>query len=163
MEAREPSRGGQAVSRTHRAARRAARVFLAARLLAAVLSMFAVACSGNPGVGLTPLEPPAPFLVIPLKIELNVTVVDSAGSLIDGAEVILQAEPAARHITTRASGVVRFVGLFIVPPRFFIVCAPGFICSEWIDMQAAGFGSMKQTVTLQRAPVVAPHLPKDRP
>ena len=122
-------------------------------VLAAVLSMFAVACSGNPGVRLAPDEPPASLIGIPLTIELNVTVVNAVGGLIEGAEVILQSEPFPRHATTRTGGVVRFVGIFVVDPRFFIVCAPGFTCSEWIDLQAPGFESMKQTITLQRAPV----------
>ncbi len=132
-------------------------------VLAAVLSMFAVACSGNPNVRLTPDEPPAALMVIPVMIELEVTVVDSRRRLIEGAEVILQAEPAARHIRTRTAGTVRFVGLFIVPPRFFIVCAPGFICSDWIDMQAMGFGSMTQTITLERLPIAVSRLSMDRP
>lgn len=89
--------------------------------------------------------------------------VDPEGGLIEDAEVILQSEPAPRHVTTNTPGVVRFVGIFVVDPRFFIVCAPGFICSEWIDMQAAGFGSMQQTVTLQRAPGAVPRSGKDRP
>lgn len=120
-------------------------------VLAVLLSMFAVACGGNPVARLTP------------DIELDVTVIDSADRPIEGAEVILHSEPVSRHLTTGTSGAGRFVGLFIVDPRFFIVCAPGFICSEWLDMQAAGIGSMKVTVTLQQAPIAVPRLLSDRP
>jgi len=90
--------------------------------------------------------------------ELKVTVVDEAGRPIDGAEVILQAEPAPRRATTLASGVVRFAGLFIVEPRFFIACAPGFSCSTWINTGAEGFLNLQQTVTL-RATVAVPRVP----
>jgi hypothetical protein len=119
-------------------------------IVAVVLLAIAAGCSGNPEVRLAPHEPVMPLVGIALTIELDVTVVDSLGAPIEGASVILQAEPAPRHVTTPASGTVRFLGVFIVEPRFLIACAPGFICSTWIDREAAGFGSLSQTVTLQR-------------
>jgi hypothetical protein len=39
-------------------------------VLAAVLSLFAVACSWNPGVRLTPQQRSAPVIGIPLAVEL---------------------------------------------------------------------------------------------
>jgi hypothetical protein len=107
-------------------------------------------------------EPPTPFIRFPVPIDLEVTVVDSAGGRIEGAEVILLSEPSPRYVTTRSAGVGRFVG-FIFDPRFFVVCALGFTCSDWVDMRAAGSGSMKQTVTLAWAPVAVAHLAKNKP
>jgi len=58
---------------------------------------------------------------------------------------------------------VKFVGVFVVDPRFFKVCASGYICSGWIDLLAPGFGSMNQTITLQRTMVPVSRLSEDRP
>ncbi len=120
-------------------------------ILAVMLLAFAVGCSGNPAIRLAPHGPPMPLVGIPLAMELDVTVVDPLGQPIEGAEVILQAEPAARRATTPASGVMRFVGIFTVDPRFLIACAPDFVCSAWVDREAPGFGSRQQVVMLRRS------------
>ncbi len=120
------------------------------------LLTFAMGCSGNPDVRLAPREPPMPLIGIALTAELDVTVVDASGAPIEGAEVILQAEPAPRRATTPMSGVVRFVGVFVVEPRFLIACAEGFVCSAWVDRDAVGSGSLRQRVTLQRFDPSAP-------
>jgi hypothetical protein len=120
-------------------------------ILAVMLLAFAVGCSRNPEIQLTPHERLGPLVGIPLAMELDVTVVDTLGQPIEGAEVILQTEPTPRRITTPASGVVRFVGIFTVDPRFLIACAPDFVCSAWIDREAPGFGSLQQVVTLHRS------------
>lgn len=119
--------------------------------LAVLLLAFAVGCSRNPAIQLAPHEPLGPLVGIPLAMELDVTVVDALGQPIEGAEVILQTEPAPRRVTTPASGVVRFVGIFTVDPRFLIACAPDFVCSAWIDRGAPGLGSRQQLVTLHRS------------
>jgi hypothetical protein len=129
-------------------------------LFAVVLSVLAAGCSGNPRVTLVPHEPLVLPLGLPSITELEVSVIDATGRPIEGAEVILQSDPAPRRATTLASGVVRFAGQFLVDPRFFIVCAPSFSCSSWIDLRAAGFGSLHQTVTLQAAAAAIPRLPE---
>jgi hypothetical protein len=123
-------------------------------ILAVMLLAFAVGCSRNPEIQLTPHEPLGPLVGIPLAMELDVTVVDALGQPIEGAEVILQTEPTPRRVTTPASGVVRFVGIFTVDPRFLIACArrgsigrlpASAVCSKWSRCTARpirGFGSM---------------------
>jgi len=119
-------------------------------LLALALSMAAVACSGNPRVTLLPHDPPWPLLGLQSLAELEIIVIDTAGRAIEGAEVILQAEPAPRRVTTLSTGIARFTGVFIVEPRFFIACAPGFSCSTWIDRRLTESASMQQIVVLLR-------------
>jgi hypothetical protein len=114
------------------------------------LLALAIACSANPEVRLAPRDLSAPLIGVLLAMELDVTVVDTFGAPIEGAEVILQEQPNPRRAITPASGVVRFVGVFVVDPRFLIACADGFVCSEWIDRESPGSGSLHQTVTLQR-------------
>jgi len=116
-------------------------------------------CTANPEVRLAPREPPAPLLGIPLAVELDVAVVDALNAPIEGAEVILQAQPDPRRAITPASGIVRFVGVFVVDPRFLIACAEGFVCSAWIDRETPGSGSLSQRVTLQR--LTRPKMPSD--
>ena len=127
------------------------------RMMGAVaLLACALGCSGNPGVRLAPREPPQPLIGLSLFAELDVAVVDAFDAPIAGAEVILQQQPDPRHAITRASGGVRFANVFVVDPRFLIACAPGFVCSSWIDREAPGSGSLNQRVTLQRVAIQRP-------
>ncbi|HZR26288.1 MAG TPA: hypothetical protein VFA59_22015 [Vicinamibacterales bacterium] len=119
-------------------------------IVVVMLAALASGCSGNPAPVLAPHEPGTPLFGVPLVMELDVSVIDSLGEPIEGAEVILQAEPAPRRVITPASGTVRFVGVFTVAPRMLIVCAPEFACSAWIDRESPGSSSLHQLVTLQR-------------
>lgn len=109
---------------------------LVMRLLVVVLlSLLMSACNANRAANRPPHERAGPRLGIASSAELDVTVVDSTGRPIQGAEVA----------------------------RSFIASTPGFICSKWIDPQAAGFGSMTQTAVLPKATGEVPPVPESRP